>query len=274
MLSLRETHLQMRAAITGNEPSVAPRLFASGNIPAASRIAVYRNNAREGARKALAATFPVVERLVGATCFRQLAWDYACRRPSQSGNLDFFGNRFPEYLLERFGTTQHAYLSEVARLEWLLHALRFVPLRALPAIGLLAEADTDRLGGLRVVPSPACRLLHSEYPVLTIWRANQDRDREPDLIDLSAGGERVLLRRAPAGTILVDLEHGEFHFFRLVRRGLTLAEAAAGALCKYPQLAIDRALYRMFDLGVAARLVLPESLRTPECNAETGGRVS
>ena len=56
-----------------------------------SRLSVYRNNARETFRKTLAATYPVVRRLVGEQCFRGLARSYSHDFPSRSGDLGRYG---------------------------------------------------------------------------------------------------------------------------------------------------------------------------------------
>ena len=61
-----------RAFLLGDAEPLVPELM-SREIPAPISIQVYQNNARETYRKALEASYPVVERLVGEECFRGLA---------------------------------------------------------------------------------------------------------------------------------------------------------------------------------------------------------
>jgi len=258
MISLRELQLRFYDAVMGGDASGGLALLAGNGIPPACRMGVYRNNAREGFRKALAATYPVVERLAGPECFRQLAWRYARRHPSRSGNLDDFGRRFPRFLESRFGRSRFDYLPDVARLEWLCQEVLSADDRTPLDVSSLAEVDISRCAALCFSANPACRLLHSRYPVLRIWRANQPGSRDDELIDLDAGADHLLIRRGIQGVELHALATDEFTFFARVLGGGTIGAAADAALSLNPAFAIEAALLRMFQLGLVVALRVPE----------------
>ncbi len=69
----------------------SPSTFARMASMRAERLDIYRNNLREGFVKALALGFPVIERLVGAEYFHQLAIELLRAHPSRSGNLHHGG---------------------------------------------------------------------------------------------------------------------------------------------------------------------------------------
>jgi len=118
VLALRELQMHfVDALFSGDAEVVASQIEANGVEPT-ERLDVYRNNLREGFTKALSVGFPVVERLVGAEYFRQLALDFLHAHPSRAGNLHHIGAPFPAYLRERFADTQYPYLGDVAALEW------------------------------------------------------------------------------------------------------------------------------------------------------------
>ena len=81
------------------------------------RFAVHRNNVTVSLVAALAARFPVVERLVGEEFFRAMARAYVKREPPRSPVLLHYGATFPGFIEEFEPARTLAYLGDVARLE-------------------------------------------------------------------------------------------------------------------------------------------------------------
>ncbi|MBU3740044.1 MAG: DUF2063 domain-containing protein, partial [Rhodoferax sp.] len=59
---------------------------------------VYRNTVAKASIDALAANFPVVLRLVGEPCFRDLAAAYLRARPPRDGRLLLYGQGLPDWV--------------------------------------------------------------------------------------------------------------------------------------------------------------------------------
>lgn len=89
---------QQRTFHTAIMDSVLP----TGLFKSELGLAVYRNNWREGMRKALLADYPVVAQLVGDDCFRGLVPRYVSAYPSTSGDLQDFGLEFPRFLAAEY----------------------------------------------------------------------------------------------------------------------------------------------------------------------------
>jgi hypothetical protein len=217
MLSLREMQRRAYRAIVLEE-NVLP-LTRSRE----ARLEVYRNNARETFRKTLAATYPVVQRLVGDACFRGLAAHFMRDFPSRAGDLGAFGTELATLLDIYYRDTQFAYLSDVARLEWACAEVETAADSAPFDLLELASVHDEQHAALRFAMRPSVRLVSSRYPVLRIWHANQADDVSP--VDLGAGGERVLVARRGTELRLQALDAGTFAFARSLADGEPLAEA-------------------------------------------------
>src|SRR5438874_11380184 len=91
MPSLREVQRGFVAAtVFGDNVALADLGIVAGALDPAARIAIYRNNALSNYRKALAATYPVVQRLVGAAFFNAAIDAFDRAHPSRLGD----GNRY------------------------------------------------------------------------------------------------------------------------------------------------------------------------------------
>ena len=121
--SLASIQAQFLALLYEDSPA-APSGFAHQNIvrsdalPAAARLAIYRNNLHANFHSVMALEFPVIQQLSGGDYFRQLAADYQRAQPSRSGNLHHIGVAFPAWLTERLAGTDYAWFGDVAALEW------------------------------------------------------------------------------------------------------------------------------------------------------------
>ena len=270
MPSLLELQKAFGAALLfGETADIEPYVVPNGVEPAA-RLRIYRNNTRENFLGAVRASFPVLERLVGADYFRQLAFDYMQRFPSPSGNLHHTGEEFATYLERKYAATEYAYLPHVARLEWACQEVLVAPEQAPLDLGRLASIEPQGYGDLRLDLHPAIRLVESVYPILQIWSANQPGgDADHWIIDLSQGSERVLLRRANDGAELQALPAADFAFLSAIAGGESLARAAESAA---------RDSTSEFDLGhtlrqfVAAGVIVDFHLPLATRGARTGER--
>ncbi len=225
MPSLHELQLGIMHALLDDEPESAAPLIAARGMAAENRLRIYANTARTNFIESLISSYPAIRRLVGEDYFRQCALGFHTRHPSLSGDLQPAGTRFAQYLSELHGNDEYRYLSEVARLEWLVQetllAADHAPLD-LAKLGVVLPNDYD---DLRFRLHPSVRLFASEFPCLGIWEANVGSDSEPELIDLNAGPDRVLLVRTGGQLQCHRLGHGELGFLLSVQAGERFAAA-------------------------------------------------
>ena len=255
MLSLRDLQLRFVAALyEGEDAIVTPHIEGDSG---AARLAVYRNNLREGFIKALALEYPVVERLVGTDYFRQVALDYQLAHPSRRGDLALIGEPFPEYLRARFGAGEYAWLPDVAALEWALQEVAIAPDAPGLATTSLGGVPAHRYPDLVFERHPATRLVDSPFPVVRIWQTNQP-DAPAETVDLDAGGDRVLVRRRGDELEFVRLGVADFMFARMLSRRTPLGLATDASLAIDPAFDLGTALTQLTLAGAFARVGLPD----------------
>jgi hypothetical protein len=246
----------VRGALNEPAPALIAEILGEGIAPD-RRVAIYRNNAVEGFIKTLQATFPTILRLSGEGWFRQVGRQYMQRHPSRSGNVHYIGERFAAFLEKELAGSSYEYFADVARLEWAYQEVLVAadhPSFELSALALVPATD---YGALTFSTHPAMRLVHSRFPVLAIWRANQPGATADERIALDNGSSSVLIIRREDHVELRELPAAEFALIAALARGESLERAAECALEADPGAALDAALGRIASLGTLVDFTAP-----------------
>lgn len=250
MPSLAELqHAFARAIWDGTDGEVVGAIRADGLLPEA-RVALYRHHVFATLTAALAATYPVVSRLVDERFFAYAADRYIREHPPAGPCLFEYGASLPEFLAAFPPCRDLVYLPDVARLEWAMN-------RALHAADA-APLDPDRLRAvapeatprLRFRLHPSVSLLASAWPIDRTWRANQPDADPTTRIDLDAGGVRLEVRRLADDVVFRVLDGPTFAFRHALVEGRALEDAASVALAVSPD----------FDLAAAIQDLCLEEL--------------
>ncbi len=229
MPTLRELQRACAAALyEGRDAALCAHLRAP-RAAARARIGIYRQQLREGFRRALSAEFPVIARLVGRAYFARLARALQCAHPSRAGDLQHIGAPFAAFLTARFGGGAYDYLAHVARLEWAVQECLIAAEAAAFDARMLRGIAARRCAKLHFELHPACRLVSSPYPTLAIWRAHQDAAASIKIIDLKSGPTRVLLRRCACGIEFHELGAAEFALLEKIAQDCSLGAALDAA---------------------------------------------
>lgn len=223
MPSLRDVQVRSRRAFVEGDFDAIGGLLAAGAIPRTTQVSVYQNNARETFRKALLATYPVLAKLVGDSCFAGLAARYVREHPSTDGDLQHFGDEFPGFLDGIYSTTNYRYLPDVASLELACEQVLLEPESDPVDPRTLSGMSAGALPRMRMIPAPATRLHASNYPTLDIWRMNTCAD-DGSTLSVNSRPSRVLVMRKGGDAVLQELEAVEFLVADHLFQGLTLAE--------------------------------------------------
>lgn len=251
MPSLRELQLRFADALLAPPGAVDLEWLRE---PAEERLAVYRNTIFANYRNAMAATYAVVRRLVGAPFFNAAVDACVRAHPSTGGDLNVYGSRLGDFLAAYAPAASLPYLPDVARLEWAVdeanRAQDFTQ-DADSVLATLAAAPAHRLTDARIRFEPSCRFVVSPYPILRIWQVNQpDYGGDPG-VSLSAGGDALRIRREPAGRVCVEsLAAGDYALSAALAGGATLGAALDAA----------QAADAHFDFGDALRAALAAGL--------------
>jgi hypothetical protein len=262
MPSLRELQRDFAAALLGEDAMGGAFAVADGP-GAAARVAIYRDNVFGNYRNALAATYPVVRRLTGASFFDAAVDTYVRAQPSRSGDLNVYGDRFGDFLAGYAPAGSLPYLPDVARLEW---AIDEAGRAADPAhspdevLAAMAAVPPERLPLIRLSIAPTCRLIASSHPILRIWQVNQPDRAEVEPVALDAGGDALLVRREADGIAIVHLGVGEGAWLAALARGEVLGAAIDDASAADPDFDFAKALHAHLAAGsIAAVVAAPDA---------------
>lgn len=221
----------------------------------ARRFDVHRNNAAVGMVEALRASFPVVERLVGAEFFAALARAYIAAAPPDSPVLFRYGGGFGAFIDGFPPARPVPYLGDVARLEWLrlaaYHAADADPI-GLAALAALPPRDLERA---RLAMHPSLGLLGSRWPVVSILAASAG-EGDPAAVDLARGEDAAVIR--PALAVETRLLPGGAHdFLAALAAGRPLGAAAGAAAAAHPGFELAEHLEVVFSMGAVVGIAAP-----------------
>lgn len=191
---------------------------------AETRFAVYRNTVAHSLGKALAARFPVIERLVGEAFFAAMAQVYLAAHRPESPVLQQWGRSFPDFLGGFEPLAAYPCMADVARIELArgvaFHAADAAPLN--PAG--LAGADPARL---RLGLHPSVQVLRLAHPGVAIWAANQPGAQPAPV---PPGPQIALILRRPDFSVPVTaISPGDAAMLEALAGGASLLAAAEAA---------------------------------------------
>lgn len=219
MASLRELQATFAAALRDPE--------AACDVRPAANISIYRNNAFYAFHSALELSFKVLRKRVGDDYFRQLVALYRLRFPSRSGDLHWAGRDFAAFLAAHLEGGDYAWLADLARLEWSREQSSVAPLFASIGAEVLARFDPDQLEHLVLTLQPSLRLEASNFPIFSVWSANQGDNDSP--VDQSLGSECGLTRQRVDLVEVRQIEPGLFSYLSALAAGAPLGEAISVA---------------------------------------------
>ena len=252
MLGLPELQARLAVALLREDAREIVGAVASDGLSPAARVAVYRNHVFASLTDVLAATYPVVCRLVDRRFFGFAADRFIRSHPPTGPCLFEYGGGFPEFLAGFPPCAGHPYLADVARLEWTMNvALHAEDARAMePA--RLGEVHPEHVGRLVFRIDPSAAWLRSPWPVDRIWRTNQPGADPGAIVDLATGPVRLEIRRRDDHVTLRALEPADFALRAALGAGATFEAAAEAATAEDPG----------FDLAASLRALLEEGLLT------------
>lgn len=212
------------------------------------RFAVYRNTVAASLIEALAARFPVVRRLVGEEFFRAMAHEFAVQHPPRSPLLFQYGESFADFIDDFAPAAPLPYLADMARLEYLrgraYHAADAEPL----APSAFAALDGARLAEFKVRLHPAVFILASDYPVVTIWEANQAGSVAPIS---PRGKEAALIARPFIEVETRRLAPGTHAFLAALKSGSPIGNAVTAGAAASPAFSAAEALATLIGANIA-----------------------
>lgn len=237
------------------DPEDEPVRWQAGAWAGQPGFAVYRNTVAKACIDALAANYPVVQRLVGEAWFRGMAAAYLQAQPPRDGRLLLYGQGLPDFVSQWRPDKSVPYLGGVAQLDrWWTEAHTSADALTVSADDLSA-LPAEALAATCLLPHPAARWAwFDEVPVYSLWRRHRESPQaDPLLGDITWQGEGALLTR-PGGTVLwAPLSRGGVCFLAACSAGRSLGEAAAEAALAEPGLDLAALLALCLSQGALTK---------------------
>jgi hypothetical protein len=180
LLALQQQFMQ---GILSDDQTIILKICAQERLTPAEQLQIYKSSITGGLIKALSHSYPVCEKLVGADFFAALAREYLNLFPSQSFDLNQYGEHYALFIESFAPAAALPYLADVARLEWAWHKIYNAPSAPPFDFAKLAECYQQDSANIIFFLTPGSVLLVSEYPLAQIWEANQIPDTD-DIIEL------------------------------------------------------------------------------------------
>lgn len=196
----------------------------SENDVRADRFSIYRGNLLAIWSKALANAFPVVQRLVGDEFFEDLARLYGRAYPSQSGDLNSFGEHFPHFLSLQESLQEYPYVAAVADLEWIVHFNYYQQDQEKISLPQFISQAGEKVQESCLCFASGVSLHKSHFATYPIWLAHQGAEVEQLTVPLETPSFCVIGRPQWQPTV-VELNEASFRALELLLQGETLAQA-------------------------------------------------
>jgi len=248
-------------ALLGDADAALLDIIQGDGLAPTARLDIYRHHVLTTLTDALAATYPVVCRLVDERFFRYAADGYVRAHPPTGPCLFEYGGALAEFLAAFPPCRELVYLPDVARLEWAMnHALHAPDVS--PADGrLLAAVPPKAVAAVVLRLDPSVSYLVSPWPVDRIWRANRLGAELDQVVALDSGGARLEIRRCEDDVAFRALDAGTWTFRAALAEGQRLDAAVAAALAADPAFDLTRAVRELFDEEIVVEVSPPTQER-------------
>lgn len=219
MTGLHELQAHFSANLCDDgETDILDSIF-GGRFAPSQRTQIYRNNVYSGLTDVLRGLYPVIERLVGEGFFLYACSEYITRFASTCGDLHAYGSSFSSFLREFEPARGLLYLPDEAQLEWYYHEAYHEADPVCFDFEALSSVSPEEYGALCFTLNPTCRLMQSTYPVVDIWRVNQDNYAGDQTLDLDSGGVNVLLLRKKQEIELHVIDQPDYQILHAMMQG-------------------------------------------------------
>ena len=220
------------------------------------RLALYRGNQFATWEKVLQAAYPVMQMLVGEEFFGGLSRAYGIAVPSSSADLNEFGAGFADFLASFPHVAQYPYFPDMARLESALHRTHYARSAESAPASALTGLTPEVTSMARLRFHPATSLFASEWSVVPIWTAHQEREiRFPERVDEAS--HALILRPRWTASVL-SLAPASHSALACLAAGGSLGTALRHAMEVDPDFDADAEVQLWFDAGVFTTVDLQE----------------
>jgi hypothetical protein len=178
-MHLRELQRDMQRLLLGEESGVIAEIVDAPPLPAADRLAIYRNAYQVRLIDALDDTYPILHGLLGDEMYVSMGEAFVAAQPSVHRSIRWYGRELSAFLRVTAPYNGQPILAEVALLEWTLAEV-FDAGNAEPLSRVsLAAIDPLAWSALRFEFHPSVRRLELLWNSAAVWQAMSRQETPP-----------------------------------------------------------------------------------------------
>jgi hypothetical protein len=193
-MQLRKLQHEMQRHLLGEESGVIAGIVDAPPLPAADRLAIYRNAYQVRLIDALHDTYPILHALLGDEMFVALGEAFVAAHPSVHRSIRWYGRELAEFLAHCPPYEEQPILAEVALLEWTLAEVFDAPDAEPMSRAALSAIDSQAWVELGFTLHPSMRRLALKWNTVAVWKA-MSADATPPAPDLGLAPVPWLLWR-------------------------------------------------------------------------------
>jgi hypothetical protein len=180
MRRLQELQQDMQRYLLGDESNVIAAIVDAPPLPAADRLAIYRNAYQVRLIDALDSTYPILHQLLGDEVFAAMGESFVAQHPSVFRSIRWYGRELPEFLSGNAPFDGQPIFAEIAQLEWTLSEVFDAPDAAVLTRADLAAIAPEDWEVLRFGFHPSLRRLDLAWNTVPVWQAMSREEAPPD----------------------------------------------------------------------------------------------
>lgn len=221
-----------------------------------SRWHVYRSGYLARIIEALENDYPAARRVIGRGPFGSLIHRYLHVHPPRSFDLRHAGEHLDSFLKLDPLSGKLPFLSDLARLEWLL-AEAFLAEDPSPLFWSDLQAmDPETVSDLPLALNPGTSVIRSPWPLIDIWKL-KDKSEGQISLDITGRPSVVLIYRKGLKALCRNLDELDARLVEAAATGATLAEIQANLTAGDDPEVVRRFLEsfrRLVDEGMFGRM--------------------
>ncbi|HEX3395667.1 MAG TPA: DNA-binding domain-containing protein [Steroidobacteraceae bacterium] len=178
-IQLRGLQQDMQRYLLGEENRVTAAIVDAPPLPAADRLAIYRNAYQVRLIDALHDTYPVLHGLLGDEVWIELGQAYVAAHPSVFRSIRWYGRELADFMAGCAPYSDAPILSEVALLEWTLSEVFDATDAPAMQRADLSAVEPSAWGSLTFRFHPSLRRLSLSWNTAAVWKAMSSDETPP-----------------------------------------------------------------------------------------------
>jgi hypothetical protein len=161
----------MQRHLLGGNSGIISEIVDAPPLPAADRLAIYRNAYQVRLIDALDDTYPILHALLGDEMFIALGEAFIAAQPSVHRSIRWYGRELADFLAHTPPYEEQLILAEVALLEWTLAEVFDAEDAHAKSRAALSAVDPGAWAELGFGFHPSLRRLDLEWNSVAVWKA-------------------------------------------------------------------------------------------------------